>query len=112
VAEKNQALETSSKCAGCTDEIDLFKNHLVITVKTQKQALVTPPPTQREDTTKVEAEEETAPYLGTRSGEGEILLFHAYGCAADYFEKKRDKTVKLNYNQDDTDPYNPEEAKK
>ncbi len=104
-------LQTTSKCAGCPDEISVFADHLSITVKTQKKALVTPPSPAREEGTRVEKQEESETYLGMRTGVGREFLFHDWKCAKAYFDKQKEKKVELRYDVTDDDPYNPEEEK-
>lgn len=104
---------TTARCGGCSKGVNLLQNHLVVTAKVEKAAFSPVAPPEDFDATKsvsVEEEDENAVVLGTRSGVGEQIIFHSNECAADFFEKRRDKSLRLKLNQDDSDPYNPEEG--
>ena len=98
-------LETSAKCDGCKDEINLLKTHLVVTSKPQKNSFVMATVEHRTDDDSVEEDVEQPVTLGTRSGVGLQLRFHNNECAAKYFDGKKSRAIKLTLNRDDEDPY-------
>jgi hypothetical protein len=104
-----QPLETTAKCDGCSKQIDLLKNHLIVTEKVQKLAWVAPQATGPSEAVDVEEEDEAQPFLGSRSGVGVQLVFHDNECRALHAEKVKGKSLKLKLNTDDSDPYNSEE---
>lgn len=102
---------TTARCGGCSKSVNLLQNHLVVTTKVQKAAFSPVAPSEDFDPLKsasVEEEDENAVVLGTRSGVGEQIIFHSNECCADFFGKRRDKSLRLKLNHEDGDPYNPE----
>lgn len=107
-----EQFETTSKCAGCKEELNLLTNHIVLTMKTRKLAFVQiAPDPETVDPLKektVEDEDENSTVLGARTGVGEELLFHDFNCVSEHFGKdsQKNRKVSLKLNRDGSDPYN------
>lgn len=101
---KDNGLQTTGECAGCDENVDLFQPHLVVTTKVRRLAFVPSSAAPRGDDTQYE-DADAGPQIGERTGVGEQLVFHSYEHAADYFTGHGDREVRLEYNQDDSDPY-------
>lgn len=85
-------------CDGCTDSLNVLGDHLKLTLKPQRQVLMTEDVVDDEDENAVP---EQRLFLGRKSGRGVIRFFHNFDCANAYMKKFEGKEAKLEYHSEE-----------
>jgi hypothetical protein len=91
-------------CDGCEKDLNTLNPYLMVTVKAQREVLVSNEVSSDDPNEVGNAEI----FLGTKSGRGVLKKFHDFDCARKWFDARKGLAAKLEYHHED-EVYVPED---